>query len=92
MMDVTERLREYVGFPLIGRGQRGRLIQASMRDAEKEITELRTALRRLAIRQHVRMASGGGTVPNGGSCALCDINWPNGQPEGHRASCLLARR
>lgn len=56
-----------------------------------EIDELRKNLRRFAVRQHVRMASGGGTVPSGGSCEVCKTEWSEGQPESHRASCLLAR-
>ena len=43
-MDVTERLKEYVTLPLIGRGHRGRLIQAAMRDGRAEIERLRAAL------------------------------------------------
>lgn len=43
-MDIVDRLKQYVGFPLIGRGTRGRLIQASMRDAAAEIERLREAL------------------------------------------------
>lgn len=44
MTDVVTRLKEYVTLPLIGRGHRGRLIQASMRDAADEIERLRAAL------------------------------------------------
>ena len=33
------------------------------------VKQMHTDLRRLAIKQHVRMAEGGGTVPNGKSCA-----------------------
>lgn len=53
--------------------------------------DMRAALHRFAVKQHVRMVSGGGTIPNGGSCELCGTEWPEGQPEGHRAACLLAR-
>lgn len=58
----------------------------------EENDELRAALRRHALRRHVRMASGGGEIPNGGSCELCGSGWREGQPEAHRASCLLAKR
>lgn len=55
-----------------------------------EIKRLRDALRGFAIAKHVRMAVGGGTVPNGGSCKVCKTEWREGQPESHLASCLLA--
>ncbi len=56
----------------------------------EENDKLRAALRRFALRRHVRMASGGGEVPSGGSCALCNTEWRRDQPEAHRANCLLA--
>lgn len=75
--------------------------------AEAEIESLRErcgalegALRKLAIVGHVRMASGGGTVPSGGSCKVCGAEWSkltfNGEPiiptpqEHHNSTCLLS--
>lgn len=48
------------------------------------------ALRRLAIRKHVRMTTGNSTVPNGGSCALCKREWDDDAPEQHAPDCLAA--
>ena len=59
-------------------------------DLTEENSSLRKALRGFAVRSHVRMASGGGTIPNGGSCEICKTEWREGWPESHRASCLLA--
>ena len=39
-LTITERLREYAGFPIISRGHRGRLIRAAMLDAAREIDRL----------------------------------------------------
>lgn len=68
-----------------------RRLKAELTDAINRCEKFRAALRLFAIKKHVRMVSGGGTIPNGGSCELCKTEWPEGQPEGHRASCLLAR-
>ena len=56
-----------------------------------EMDELRKTLRRFAVLGHVRMVSGGGIIPSGGSCKICKTEWSERQPEGHLASCLLAR-
>jgi hypothetical protein len=56
-----------------------------------EIRLLRAALRKYAIKRHVRLSEGLRDIPNGGSCALCGNEWSNGWPEGHDAYCLLAR-
>lgn len=53
------------------------------------IEQLRAALRKQAVKQHVRLAEGGGTVPNGRSCSLCSAQWDEDQPERHEAACLL---
>jgi len=57
----------------------------------EENEKLRAALRRFALKRHVRLASGGTEIPNGGSCELCKTEWREEHPESHRASCLLAR-
>lgn len=44
-LTITERLREYATFPLIGRGNRGRLIRAAMLDAAREIDRLAALVR-----------------------------------------------
>jgi hypothetical protein len=56
----------------------------------EEIKLLRKALRKYAIKRHVRLGEGLREIPNGGSCEICETNWLPGQPESHRASCLLA--
>jgi hypothetical protein len=50
------------------------------------------ALRRLAIKQGVRLAYGGGHVPNGGHCILCNAEWeePFKYNERHNPSCVLS--
>ena len=58
----------------------------------EENSKLRLALRRFALLRHVRMGSGGIEIPNGFSCELCKAEWRNGQPESHRAFCLLAAK
>jgi hypothetical protein len=52
---------------------------------------LEAALRKLAIRQGVRLASGGGDVPNGGRCVLCRAEWdePFKDNEWHQSGCLF---
>lgn len=57
---------------------------------ERQNRNLVAALRKLAIVQRHRMASGGGTVHVGWTCKVCDQDWSNGQSECHRASCVLA--
>lgn len=47
MSDIVERLREYAGLSLIGRGHRGGLIRSSMIDAAAEIEQLRGQVERL---------------------------------------------
>lgn len=45
-------------------------------------------LRNIVIRQHVRMASGGHTVPNGWSCKLCGAESGTNQELIHKPGCL----
>lgn len=64
------------------------------------IRRLRVALRTRSIVGHVRLSSRGGTVPSGGSCALCNTEWSLFDNDGnrlakpgkehHRSDCLLA--
>lgn len=56
-----------------------------------EIRLLRAALRKYAIKRHVRLGEGLREIPNGGSCAICKTEWRVDWPENHLASCLLAR-
>ena len=53
--------------------------------------ELAKALRYHAVKDHVRMTSGGGTIPNGGSCDLCETEWEVDGREHHKPTCLIAR-
>lgn len=55
-----------------------------------DLDQARADLRRLAIKQHVLMASGGGYVNNGFSCATCKGEWPQEGPEAHALTCPLA--
>jgi hypothetical protein len=48
------------------------------------------SVKRLATRQHVRLAEGGGTVPNGWSCALCNAHWGRAEQPAHQPDCVLA--
>jgi hypothetical protein len=52
---------------------------------------LHQELRKLAIMQRHVPAYGyiGTTKQIGFTCLICESNWPNGQPETHRASCVL---
>lgn len=52
-----------------------------------DLTQLRTDLRRLAIKQHVRMATNGGFVNNGRSCEVCKGEWADDAPEFHALTC-----
>lgn len=54
-----------------------------------KVAELVTELRKLAIKQHIRMASGGGHVNNGRSCAVCMGAWEDHAPEFHAVTCPL---
>jgi hypothetical protein len=51
------------------------------------ITQIRNDLRRLAIVQHERQASGGRFVNNGKSCKVCGGEWPDRAPEFHAITC-----
>ena len=48
------------------------------------------ALRDLAIIHHVRLGENGSTVPNGKSCAVCKMEWNEGDKERHTDMCLAA--
>jgi hypothetical protein len=50
----------------------------------------RAALRRLALRQHERLAAGGRFVNNGKSCEICNGEWPDDQAEAHAVTCPLS--
>lgn len=52
--------------------------------------DLLRTVRRLAIKQHVRLAEGGGTVPTGFSCAVCHGEWAEGAEEFHAKTCCAA--
>lgn len=52
--------------------------------------DLVKTVRRLAIKQHVRLAEGGGTVPTGFSCAVCHGEWAEGAEEFHAKTCCAA--
>ena len=54
------------------------------------VTIERTALRRIALRRHVRMGYGGTEIPNGGGCVLCGDEWEANEPESHELTCPLA--
>lgn len=58
-------------------------------DAAQEIERLRVELRRFAVVEHVRLAVGGGTVPNGWSCKLCRTEGSQGEAVKHTDNCLL---
>lgn len=59
--------------------------------ANAEIERLRDALRKLAVHEHVRMAVGGGTVPNGFSCEVCGVNCGGKLSElRHMSNCPLS--
>lgn len=51
--------------------------------------DLLKELRKLAIIERHRMASGGGTVHVGYNCKVCDQDWAKTQPETHRSHCIL---
>lgn len=61
--------------------------------AERAARErMEKALGRVAIVEHVRMAYGGGTVPNGYGCKLCRAECgPGVAPLVHKPDCILAR-
>lgn len=59
------------------------------KDGAAEIARLREALRKVAIVSHHRMAEGGGTVPSGFSCEICDAECDQGQPLIHVGDCPL---
>lgn len=67
-----------------------RLAEAQAR-GEPGRKELIEALRKLAIAKTVRMAHGGGTVPNGGFCQLCKASWEEGEAPRHEPECILAK-
>lgn len=52
--------------------------------------QVRTDLRRLAIKQHVRLTDDGGHVNNGKSCAVCKGEWADDAPEFHALTCTAA--
>ena len=56
---------------------------------ERKVRLLTAALRKLALVRHVRLASGGGTVPNGWSCRLCGASCDLGYKLRHADNCLL---
>lgn len=66
--------------------------------APLRIHKLFVALRSRSIIKHVRLTQGGGTIPSGGHCALCNAEWNTldvsvDKIEGrehHAPSCLLA--
>lgn len=47
-------------------------------------------LRRVVIKRHVRLASGGVEISNGGSCAICMAEWADDEPEHHALTCPVA--
>lgn len=53
---------------------------------------MREALRKLAIKRHIRLTEGPRTIFNGGSCALCKAEWyePFDSNEWHSDTCLAA--
>jgi hypothetical protein len=56
-----------------------KMVEISLRD-----------LRRLAVRQRVRLVAGGLEAPNGGSCQICKGEWAYGEQERHAATCPIA--
>jgi hypothetical protein len=67
-----------------------RMQEEKIADQKKVIAALRAALRDFAVRQHVRMAQGGGTVPNGYSCKICGAECERDMLLIHDVRCLLA--
>jgi hypothetical protein len=61
-----------------------------LRKAADALQQMHSDLRRLAIKQHVRMREGGHYVPNGQSCAVCRGEWDDGAKEFHATTCPLA--
>lgn len=52
----------------------------------------RTAVRKLAIVQHVRLTYGGGETPSGGSCKLCKSEWSEDEAERHTIYCIASQK
>lgn len=53
----------------------------------ESLREVRNDLRKLAIVQHERQASGGLFIKNGRSCRICKGAWTNNGPEFHALTC-----
>lgn len=51
---------------------------------------MREALRKLAIKPHVWFTQGGGAVPDGGHCEVCQGEWDVEKPEFHYDGCVAA--
>lgn len=59
-------------------------------EAAEEIDRLRSALNKVAVVRHVRMAEGGGTVPSGYSCEICEVECGGKLAElRHMSNCPL---
>jgi hypothetical protein len=65
---------------------------AEVQKLRGENATLRSELRTLAIKQHVRQKSGGGHTKNGKSCAICKGQWADDAPEFHAATCPLVEQ
>lgn len=66
-----------------------RLVMDSKQELVDHIYRLREALARIAVVEHVRLAEGGGTVPNGLSCKLCRAECGPNAPLVHNNDCLI---
>jgi hypothetical protein len=63
-------------------------IRSQAADAKAEpLREVRNDLRKLAIAQHERQASGGLFIKNGRSCRICKGAWTDNGPEFHTLTC-----
>lgn len=62
-----------------------RIVRAVNRD--HAFDEVVKALRKIAIRKHVRMGYDGTEIPNGFSCDVCHSEWDEGDPERHTTTC-----
>lgn len=85
MADIVDRLRIEGG-----RDDIAYHTVTILMDAALEIDRVRSALVKVAVVHHVRMAQNGGTVPSGYSCEICDANCDHGEQLQHRTDCPLS--
>lgn len=71
-------------------GKFGKAAMGVITRLESQNRTLVEALRKVAIVHHVRMAYGGGTVPSGYSCEVCDANCEQGDSLIHADDCPLS--